>query len=518
MKEIYVNTMQREALEVQANVTVIVAGRGTGKGLVQAGFCLLAASLMPGCTIGYIAKDGNYAMTNTIPSMTMHFPSMGFHEGLHWCMGVRPPRNMGWKEPVVKPERYETVMSFWNGSVMQVVSQARLGSSNSKSFDFLLIDEAKFIDFERMKKETFQANRGQVNLFGNCHLHHGMLITTDLSEDPKRSWFLRYEKMCREDVVDCIKGLLAEKAFLTESAKTDDGAKYRLNSVDKMLGNLRRNAILFRRYSSLVNLEVLGEEFVKQQLRDLTPLTFQTSILCKEVEGSPHGFYSNLRPTNIYDGKERGKYDDCRKDCDLDERLPLCIAFDFNANINCMCVGQANSEEGRMNTVKSFYVKYQRKLPGLLEDFCRYYEKFPQRTLIFYYDATAIHSNYAVDDKDFATIIQDTLRQAGWMVWPVYIGKPMNHFRKHAVINRGFDGLQHLQPYFNRGNNQDLLRALQLAEVYKNGKDKTGEKAIETTEDLLEHRTDFTDAWDTLYLGCELYPQSIYHSKTSSDF
>ena len=37
-------------------------------------------------------------------------------------------------------------------------------------------------------------------------------------------------------------------------------------------------------------------------------------------------------------------------------------------------------------------------------------------------------------------------------------------------------------------------------------KDKGGEKLAESEEDLLEHRTDGTDAFDTLYIGCEKFP------------
>ena len=37
-------------------------------------------------------------------------------------------------------------------------------------------------------------------------------------------------------------------------------------------------------------------------------------------------------------------------------------------------------------------------------------------------------------------------------------------------------------------------------------KDKGGEKLAETEEDLLQHRTDGTDAFDTLYIGCEKFP------------
>ena len=37
-------------------------------------------------------------------------------------------------------------------------------------------------------------------------------------------------------------------------------------------------------------------------------------------------------------------------------------------------------------------------------------------------------------------------------------------------------------------------------------KDKSGEKLAESEEDLLEHRIDGTDAFDTLYIGCEKFP------------
>ena len=37
-------------------------------------------------------------------------------------------------------------------------------------------------------------------------------------------------------------------------------------------------------------------------------------------------------------------------------------------------------------------------------------------------------------------------------------------------------------------------------------KDTGGEKLAESEEDLLEHRTDGTDAFDTLYIGAEKFP------------
>ena len=75
-------------------------------------------------------------------------------------------------------------------------------------------------------------------------------------------------------------------------------------------------------------------------------------------------------------------------------------------------------------------------------------------------------------------------------------------------------------PFFNRQNNDDLILAVQSAGVTRgrNGfrKDKGGEKLAETEEDLLQHRTDGTVAFDTLYIGCEKFPYREIMPYTSS--
>ena len=53
--------------------------------------------------------------------------------------------------------------------------------------------------------------------------------------------------------------------------------------------------------------------------------------------------------------------------------------------------------------------------------------------------------------------------------------------------------------------------------VEENGfrKNKSTEKNPESEEDLLEHRTDGTDAFDTLYIGCEKFPQHDFYGGIS---
>lgn len=131
--------------------------------------------------------------------------------------------------------------------------------------------------------------------------------------------------------------------------------------------------------------------------------------------------------------------------------------MDCNANINWIVAGLPDGR--KVNVINSFYVKFERH---------------------------------------------------GWTVEAVYIGNPMRHDEKYLLINQAFAGKQSLMPFINRQNNYDLILSLQSAGVSRrrNGfsKDKGGEKLAESEEDLLEHRTDGTDAFDTLYIGCEKFP------------
>ena len=83
----------------------------------------------------------------------------------------------------------------------------------------------------------------------------------------------------------------------------------------------------------------------------------------------------------------------------------------------------------------------------------------------------------------------------------------MNHIEKYLLINRMFAGQATLIPMFNEQNNEDLLISVQTAGVYNGGKDKRGEKLAESEDDKLEGRTDGSDAFDTLCIGCEKFPK-----------
>ena len=162
-----------------------------------------------------------------------------------------------------------------------------------------------------------------------------------------------------------------------------------------------------------------------------------------------------------------------------------------------------------LRILKSFYVTFERKLPELVDDFCDYYQAHRNKTVIVYYDTTALAGNYAVNNEDFITAIERRFQENGWFVIKVFIGNPMKHTEKQFLINEMFAGRQRLVPMINEQNNEDLIICIEHTGVYNGKKDKRGEKDnFLSEENPIEHRTDGSDAFDQVCIGCERFPQS----------
>ena len=526
-KEIYFNSPQRLTQLIGANTTVIVAGRRTGKtDSIAAPFVLRNMQRMLGSTGGIVVPTFKHGLTNTLPGLFAAWKRWGYIQGVHYVVGRKPPKSFA--RAIIEPSDYEHVISFYNGSVAVIISQDRPGSSNSLTLSWLLIDEAKFIDYERLKDETLPANGGIKSYFGKHSFNHSIMILSDMPQTQKGSWFLHYKEKMDEELIETIKATIYEIWKTKERVRRLKGEgkavpkylKNYLRTLDTNLNKMRSVAVYYKEYSSIENLQLLGENYIKQMKRDLTPKTFQTSILCQRIGIAKDGFYSSMREGHKYNASNFEYLDslgydfspdamDSRTDSDVNTLAPICIGMDYNANINWIVAGQP--EGRRLNIIKSFYVKFERKIPALIEEFCNYYAHHQNKTVVYYYDTTALGANYAVNEQDFHWVVCHEFEKRGWQVEDVYLGNPMRHDEKYLLINQGFAGKQRLMPFFNRQNNDDLILAIQTAGVVRgrNGfrKDKGGEKLDETEENLLEHRTDGTDAFDTLYIGCEKFPQ-----------
>ena len=208
-KQIYFNEPQRLTQLIGANTTVIVAGRRTGKtDSIAAPFVLRNMQRMPGSTGGIVVPTFKHGLTNTLPGLFAAWKRWGYIQGVHYVVGRKPPKSFA--RAIIEPSDYEHVISFYNGSVAVIISQDRPGSSNSLTLSWLLIDEAKFIDYERLKDETLPANGCIKSYFGKHSFNHSIMILSDMPQTQKGSWFLHYKEKMDEELIDTIKATIYE--------------------------------------------------------------------------------------------------------------------------------------------------------------------------------------------------------------------------------------------------------------------------------------------------------------------
>ena len=526
-KSIYFNLPQRMAMHVQANTEYHVWARRTGKTHGLTGPRSLTNTFaMPRSMGAWLTPTFKMALTQTLPATLQVWDFFGWKEGVHYLVGKRPPSKWKWPKPFIEPRNYEHVIAWFNGSVHTIISQDRVGSSNSYSLDWIIGDEAKFLNYDRLKSETLPALSGSIRsiqLYRNNPRFKSKMFCTDMPILQKNKWILEKEKDMESELIQLI---LALRKKLSKTKSEVLASRYR-----RELDHLRSKAVFYSEASILDNIHIVGENYVADQHRDLPNLEFQTALLNLRLGKLEDGFYSNLDEYLHYYSSSAFSYLDNLEynfeklstrswlmDGDLDITQPLKIAFDYNANINWMVVGQVIRPE--LRTVNSFYVKNQRKLVELCNEFADYYQTYPIKMVDYYYDVTAINTNYAIDDKDFRQVVIDTLSKRGWYVNDLYIGKQMRHDLKHLYINQAFQGQDFMFPRFNLENNEILLAAMEMTGVRigRNGfeKDKTGEKVPETDQDPLELRTDGTDAWDTLFIGCTFFPAGISDQSTAN--
>ena len=106
MIEQYFNPAQQEVNLISARDNVVVGGRGIGKSILHATFNLRNMQRMPGSNGGFVSANTKRCLTNTIPSMLQHWERWGFHRGKHYVIGIKPPKKLGWPDPVIPPSNW----------------------------------------------------------------------------------------------------------------------------------------------------------------------------------------------------------------------------------------------------------------------------------------------------------------------------------------------------------------------------------------------------------------------------
>lgn len=542
----WLNEGQFEVFNLMPRRFVGICSRRFGKthGL-QGPYLIRIVSYMPrGKSFIYCAtlKQG---LTRTIPGTIAAIEDItGMKHGVHFFVGCKAPKSAQFDDPIVRPYNWEHCIHWYNGHVTHILSQDIKFSANSLTLDGGLIDEARIIKKEKVDQELMPAISGTPGHFEDCPLKKSIWITTDRPLTREGQWVIDLETQVTVEIEQQLKESIDRYLFMEKSV-------YPRKWLDKefaLMNELRRGCFLYREFNTLQNIAVVGLDYIKDMERILPKRIFDISILNKRVRKAADGFYSafdsakhtyvvesadkmedfriTVKPTprnrirssfETYDFK-RLQERSCFLDLDIDHKQSLNIAFDYNANINWVVTGQKGHINGVecLMVLSSMFVKDDRKLRELCDDWANYYEphRINNNRVNFYYNQTAKQKRYANNDQNerfYETVIA-SLRARGWNVNAIDMGEAMFQMSKFYLLDDAFKhrydtkrGKPNLFPYLNKDNNEYLIAAIENTETSDKydgfGKNKSGEKKVDSDDDRAEFRTDGTDAFDDLYIG-----------------
>lgn len=516
MSQVYLHKGQLLWYRCLANSSVNIYSRRWGKSY-PVGLQIMTNVLeMPRSTGVYVASTFRQAHSRTLPAALQAMEAFGWKRDVHYVIGHKPDPKLGFDTPMFQPSDLKDVVWFANGTIMVIVSQEVVLSANSMTIHWLIADEAKGLSYDKLANEIFPAIGGSSRYYNDPakypHLW-GKHFFTDMPATKDGQWLIQnYEKEYDKELCDDIIRLETLRQRLLCEGQLRQAA-----ALVPKINVLRSKALYFQERSIFDNIAIVGNDYVKRCARDLTPMVFNASILCKRVDEVDGKFYVNFDPNlhtytatnnDLLDEYKNKPYDSLI-DNDVQQNQPIAIAFDYNAQINWLVAGQIQGSILRI--IHSFFTKNDRRLREVVSDFCYYFRFHKNKTVCYYYDATAKAVNYVERGHDAVFVVRDELRKNGWTVIEKDMGTPMHHDQKHLIINNALQGSEKLVPMLNRDNNEELIQAIPLTGVTINSlgfrKDKSGEKAKETPATLpYELRTDGTDAMDTLILGCILKP------------
>lgn len=493
-KSIKYNVPQLFFLICGAVIRILEWGRGTGKSTILGKYIADCVTQMPRSTGVLVAASYAQIKTRTLPSTIHGLEMHGFYKDLHFVVGKKPPSYFKWPEAYEPPLDYKNTICFWNGTVIVFVSQDQSSSSGrGMNVDWVLGDEAAFLDKEKFETDVLLTNRGNMNriahypdgswkYFKDCPLHHSVTLATSTPVSASGRWILDYEKLA--------------------------------------IQNPKKYA--FIRASAYDNRENLGDDYFENAKKILSKSLYEAEIENKRMTLIQNSFYPKLsKAIHIYN--DYGYQDfllpasenrSCLSDKDLNVNDPLILGIDWGSRINCMIVCQ--EREQTLYALKDLHAISPNIVNDMIDDFMSYYADHQNKQIYLFYDPTG-NNKQANSRQSLAQEAQSRLKKGGWKVALMTNGTNELHTLKFNLWkNILAEDPEENFPKFrmNFQNCNDLYISMSNAPA-KQGmheeikKDKSSERSKKV---LPQHATHKSDAMDVIVVG--LYRERLFANQS----
>jgi hypothetical protein len=508
---------------------VSIWGRATGKSSLIAWLMHLIVRNLPRSAWGLCGQTYQQILTRTLPSTVAGLERIGYIQGIHYVIGVKPPAHFGL--PFEPPQKWTHTICFYNGTCFHLISlDGGGGSARGLNLDGILADESLTLNKEKFDDEVMPANRGnERQAWAGHRLHHGVFHFTSMPYGNQGKWLLEgrkhyeasgkdYESLSRELVKLQLKYI---------DNKDRETRRLVWKDIQAITRELRyyidEDGQLYSQANVFENLTNVGIRYLEQQRRGLPDFTFRVELLNQLPTSVEAGFYPTLDTSkHAYEGFNYGHLDDgeefnlkrlqrlaefpdSRQDADCDTTLPLRIAPDWG-KASFITVGQVHSKAREYRMLKGFYVKHPELIRHLAKKFTDYYAFHINKRVVFFEDAEYGNSRVPNSDESYNQMFVRFLREAGWKVEVKKLGRVPSYQARYLLAHELLAELDPQLPRirFNKHHCKDLLIAMQMTEI-KEGpkgieKNKAGEKLASVPVEEAPH---FTDTFDLHLLSID---------------
>lgn len=463
-KEVHRNLPQLKTFLINADFMVCLIARAVGKTHgITATWIYERVKKMPRSHGAILSPSYAHLIDTIIPAMQQGWAELNLLEGTHYWIREKPPIELRIPQPYLPVDDPKYFIFFVNGSVLKLVSQDRKALVNSKSFDYIAVEEGRKVDGQRFDDDVVPTIRGGKQHFGHLPEHHSVLICSDKPKDVEGRWILRYKKKVDVWRVETIMKFQKYKAELVaELEKAKNGTKPKLiqkiEEIEDSIDEMRRDLVCVIEGSTLDNIHALGVKPLKQMRRSLGVKDYDTSVLNLDTDEVENNFYGLLSKEKhgyeainykYIDSQVRLPERNCLWDADVNTLQALDIVLDKNLAINCLGVSQRQGKIRRL--LNFFYVLAPLTHVDVVDKMCKYYQphKLKKVRLIYNHTFTA-GKRYgmptAIDE------IRAKFESNGYEVGLMPLGQALTHEKVYDEFAKLFRGEQDWVFKFNLNN------------------------------------------------------------------
>ena len=537
------NKPQARAHLLRSNKLRFIAGRGLGKSQgVAAPRIRMMCELMPSTSIAVVGASYVQLLTKIIPGIKAGFDSLGWIEGVHYFVGDYAPAKWKWEKPRKRPDDKDHLFHICTGNLLALISQVGVGTANGYDLVGTICDESRFLKKQQYDDEVVPAMRGDHEKFGHLWCYRSELFTSDMPMEEHALWLVDPSSASGEGInaeqeindVIALQWLLdhmSSKEGKVSSLTWKKKILPEIHTLEYKLNVTRRKMDSLIMADSIENIINLGEDYIKDLDKKLSPRDFRRSVLNHRIMDKEKNFYPLL--SDLIHGyaavasKELTAlgytFNDIKEynsmyDGDVDRSLPLHIACDYGANFNCIQTGQFQAHVIRY--IKNHYLDYPHKITHVVKEWKRYFRNHTHKEVYYYYDQTADFES-AISDLKYYRAVEEILRSdeyGSWVVHLVNIGTNKSYEFRQELWNNTLQGklADNIVFQFNLENAQQWYESCKLAEVVeRNGKlekDKSSERVRSKGYAKDQVRaTHLSEAGDVLLIGMVTRFRKVTH-------